>query len=173
MKKSIAVYPGSFDPITLGHLDIIERGLEIFDRLIVAVARNTGKTPMFTMEERLDLARRALGTNPRLEVDTFDGLLVDYIRSRGGHVILRGLRAVSDFEYEFQVAQTNHQLDRGIEPLFLMTSIPYAFLSSSVVKEVASHHGPVDSFVPPVVKKALEEKFAPENIPPKEARHDP
>lgn len=159
MKKTIAVYPGSFDPITLGHLDIIERGLEIFDRLIVAVARNTGKNPLFSIEERLNLAKKALGANPRLEVDTFDGLLVRYIRGKGAHVILRGLRAVSDFEYEFQVAQTNHQLDRGIETLFLMTSIPYAFLSSSVVKEVASHHGPIDSFVPSVVREALEQKF--------------
>jgi pantetheine-phosphate adenylyltransferase len=172
MKKSVAVYPGSFDPITLGHLDIIERGLEIFDRLIVAVARNTGKNPLFSIDERLDLARKAVGSNPRLEVDTFDGLLVNYIRTKGAHVILRGLRAVSDFEYEFQVAQTNHQIDQDVETLFLMTSIPYAFLSSSVVKEVASLRGPVDSFVPPVVGKALEEKFASDKTV-KEFRHDP
>ncbi len=173
MRKSIAVYPGSFDPITLGHLDIIERGLEIFDRLIVAVARNTGKTPLFRIEERLGLARRALGADSRLEVDTFDGLLVNYVRGTGAHVILRGLRAVSDFEYEFQVAQTNHQLDRGIETLFLMTSIPYAFLSSSVVKEVASLHGPVDSFVPPVVREALKKKFFSGNLLHQDSDHDP
>ncbi|MBN1140635.1 MAG: pantetheine-phosphate adenylyltransferase [Deltaproteobacteria bacterium] len=164
MKKSIAVYPGSFDPITLGHLDIIHRGLEIFDHLIVAVASNSGKEPLFTIEERLELARNALGASPRLEIDTFDGLLIDYLQAKGADIILRGLRAVSDFEYEYQVAQTNHQLDPRIETLFLMTSIPYAFLSSSVVKEVASHHGAVDSFVPPLVRDALMRKFARPNL---------
>lgn len=161
MKKSTAVYPGSFDPITLGHLDIIERGLEIFDRLIVALACNSVKNPLFSTDERLDLAKKALGDNPRLEIDCFDGLLVNYMHRKKAQIILRGLRAVSDFEYEFQVAQTNRQLDCGIETLFLMTSIPYSFLSSSVVKEVASLHGPIDSFVPPVVKEALQKKFAP------------
>ncbi len=156
----IAVYPGSFDPITLGHLDIITRGLEIFDHLIVAVANNDEKTPLFNIDERLELVRQTVGSNPRLEVDTFNGLLIDYIRHRRAHIILRGLRAVSDFEYEYQIAQTNHQLDKNTETLFLMTSLPYAFLSSSVVKEVASHGGNVDSFVPPPVQEALRKKFA-------------
>ena len=106
----IAVYPGSFDPITLGHLDIITRGLEIFERLIVAVANNDEKTPLFNIDERLELVRQTVGSNPRLEVDTFNGLLIDYIRRRKAHIILRGLRAVTDFEYEIQIAQTNHKM---------------------------------------------------------------
>ena len=161
----IAVYPGSFDPITLGHLDIITRGLEIFDHLIVAVANNDEKTPLFNIDERLELVRQTVGSNPHLEVDTFNCLLIDYIRRRKAHIILRGLRAVSDFEYEYQIAQTNHQLDKNTETLFLMTSLPYAFLSSSVVKEVASHGGNVDSFVPLPVQEALRQKFS--------ARSDP
>jgi pantetheine-phosphate adenylyltransferase len=159
MKKHIAVYPGSFDPITNGHLDIIQRGLEVFDQLIVAVARNSEKKSLFSTEERLAMIRQTVGDNPRLQVDTFDGLLVDYVVARGARVILRGLRAVSDFEYEFQIAQMNHTVREQVETLFMMTSVPYGYLSSSIVKEVASHQGPIDSFVPPAVKAALERKF--------------
>lgn len=159
MKKHIAVYPGSFDPITNGHLDIIQRGLEVFDELIVAVAKNSEKRSLFSTEERLEMIRRTVGGNPRLQVDTFDGLLVDYVVARGARVILRGLRAVSDFEYEFQIAQMNHTVREEVETLFMMTSVPYGYLSSSIVKEVASLRGPVDSFVPPAVKEALERKF--------------
>ncbi len=159
MKKHIAVYPGSFDPITYGHLDIIDRGLEVFDHLIIAVARNSEKKGLFTTDERLDMIRETVGDNPRLKVDTFEGLLVDYVVAQGAGVILRGLRAVSDFEYEFQIAQMNHTVQEKVETLFMMTSVPYGYLSSSIVKEVASLKGPIDSFVPPPVKEALEAKF--------------
>lgn len=159
MNKQIAVYPGSFDPITFGHLDIIDRGLEVFDQIIIAVARNSEKRSLFTTAERISLIREATGDNPRVTVDTFDGLLVDYVVSRGSRVILRGLRAVSDFEYEFQIAQMNHNLKREVETLFMMTSVPYGYLSSSIVKEVAGLQGPVESLVPPVVRRALAEKF--------------
>jgi pantetheine-phosphate adenylyltransferase len=159
MKKNIAVYPGSFDPITYGHLDIIERGLEVFDEIIIAVARNSEKKGLFSTAERIDLIKQALGDNQCVMVDTFDGLLVDYVVSRGARVILRGLRAVSDFEYEFQIAQMNHNLKSEVETLFMMTSVPYGYLSSSIVKEVAALQGPVESLVPPVVRKALVEKF--------------
>ncbi len=160
MKERIAVYPGSFDPITYGHLDIIERGLEVFDRIVIAVARNSEKKSLFTAQERIKLIVQAVGGNQRIKVDTFDGLLVDYVIGQGASVILRGLRAVSDFEYEFQIAQMNHNLRPEVETLFMMTSVPYGYLSSSIVKEVASLKGPIQSLVPPVVKEALEEKFS-------------
>ena len=160
MNKKIAIYPGSFDPITYGHLDIIERGLEVFDQIIIAVARNSEKKSLFTANERISLIEEVFADNPSVKVDTFDGLLVDYVVSKGARVILRGLRAVSDFEYEFQIAQMNHNLKREVETLFMMTSVPYGYLSSSIVKEVASLQGPVESLVPPVIRKALAEKFS-------------
>lgn len=159
MKKHIAVYPGSFDPITYGHLDIIQRGLDVFDELIIAVACNAEKKALFSVEERLEMIRSVVADNRRVRVDTFKGLLVDFVVSQGARVILRGLRAVSDFEYEFQIAQMNHSVKEQVETLFMMTSVPYGYLSSSIVKEVASLGGAVDSFVPPAVKEALEEKF--------------
>lgn len=160
MKKHIAVYPGSFDPITYGHLDIIDRGLNVFDEVIVAVARNSEKKGLFSIAERIEMLRRTVGDKPRLRVDTFEGLLVDYVAKQGARVILRGLRAVSDFEYEFQIAQMNHTVQEQVETLFMMTSVPYGYLSSSIVKEVASLKGPIDTFVPPAVREALERKFA-------------
>ena len=159
MNKKTAVYPGSFDPITYGHLDIIERGLEVFDEIVIAVARNSEKKSLFSTEERIRHIEEAIGDNPKVTVDTFDGLLVDYVLSKGAKIILRGLRAVSDFEYEFQIAQMNHNLKNEVETLFMMTSVPYGYLSSSIVKEVASLKGPVESLVPPVVRQALQEKF--------------
>jgi len=159
MKKHIAVYPGSFDPITNGHLDIISRGLKVFDNLIVAVARNSEKNALFTIEERVEMIRETVGDNPRVKVDSFKGLLVDYVIAKNARVILRGLRAVSDFEYEFQIAQMNHSVNEEIETLFMMTSVPYGYLSSSIVKEVAAMNGPIDSFVPPIIKEALDRKF--------------
>ena len=158
MREHIAVYPGSFDPITNGHIDIIHRGLEVFDTLIVAVARNSEKNALFTIDERVEMIREALGDNPRLKVDSFQGLLIDYVARKGARVILRGLRAVSDFEYEFQIAQMNHSVNDQIETLFMMTSVPYGYLSSSIVKEMANHNGPIDPFVPPAVKRALDRK---------------
>lgn len=160
MPLTIAVYPGSFDPITNGHVDIIRRSLRIFDRVVVAVARNSGKHPLFTIEERVELIRTVLADDPRASVDTFDGLLVDFVRSRNARVIIRGLRAISDFEYEFQSAQVNRGLDPSIETLFMMTSVPYVYLSSSVVKEISSLRGDIDSLVPPAVRNALEARFA-------------
>jgi pantetheine-phosphate adenylyltransferase len=159
MPRKIAVYPGSFDPITYGHLDIINRGLRIFDNVIVAVARNSAKNSLFTIDERVELISRVLDGNDRAKVDTFDGLLIDYVRSQQATVIIRGLRAISDFEYEFQIAQMNRGLTKDVETLFMMTSVPYSYLSSSIVKEVSSLNGPVDAFVPPLVKQALDIKF--------------
>jgi pantetheine-phosphate adenylyltransferase len=160
MPRKIAVYPGSFDPITFGHLDIINRGLKIFDQVIVAVAANSTKNALFSIEERIDLIRRVVCDNDRAKVDTFDGLLVDYVLSQKATVIIRGLRAVSDFEYEFQIAQMNRSISQEVETLFMMTSVPYSYLSSSIVKEVSSLNGPVDALVPPLVKQALEKKFS-------------
>ncbi|HEX9022835.1 MAG TPA: pantetheine-phosphate adenylyltransferase [Geobacteraceae bacterium] len=159
MPRKIAVYPGSFDPITYGHLDIIKRGLKIFDEVIVAVAENPVKRPLFSVAERVELIREVLSDNGRATVDTFDGLLVNYVLSKGASVIIRGLRAVSDFEYEFQAAQMNRGISRDVETLFMMTSVPFSYLSSSIVKEVSSLNGPVDGLVPPIVKKALDAKY--------------
>jgi pantetheine-phosphate adenylyltransferase len=159
MNERIAVYPGSFDPITNGHIDIITRGLRTCDKLIVAVARNAGKSSLFTIDERIDMIRQALGDDKRVQVDSFEGLLVDYAVSQKAQVILRGLRAVSDFEYEFQLAQMNYTIKPEVETVFMMTAVPYGYLSSSIVKEVASYQGNIDTFVPTVVKAALQNKF--------------
>lgn len=147
----IAVYPGSFDPITLGHVDIIERGCRLFERVIVAVLRNPNKTPMFTVPERLNQIRLSTAHLPNLEVDSFDGLTVNYARMRQAKVLIRGLRAISDFEAELQMAHTNKTLSTEIETVFLATSNEYSFLSSSLVKEIAKFGGSVDHLVPPHV----------------------
>jgi pantetheine-phosphate adenylyltransferase len=154
-----AVYPGSFDPVTYGHLDVIDRALKIFDGVIVAVARNSEKNSLFTVKERIALLSEILADRPQAKVETFDGLLVDFVRERSASVIIRGLRAVSDFEYEFQLAQMNRSITKEVETLFMMTSVPYSYLSSSIVKEVSSLNGPVDKLVPPLVKTALDVKF--------------
>ena len=145
----LAIYPGSFDPITLGHLDIIERGCSLFDRLVVAVLRNPNKTPMFTIQERLEQIRLATRHLPNLEVDSFDGLTVNYAQMRQAKALIRGLRAISDFEAELQMAHINKTLSSEIETVFLATSNEYSFLSSSVVKEIAKFGGPIDHLVPP------------------------
>lgn len=155
----LVIYPGSFDPITNGHLDLISRGLEVFERLVVAVAHNPRKQPFFPTSERCRMIREALPEHPGLEVDTFEGLLVDYARRRGARVIIRGLRAVADFEYELQMANMNKKLGQEIETLFMMTSERYFFLSSQSVREVASLGGPVDDFVPENVVEALRKKL--------------
>lgn len=157
--KKIAVYPGSFDPITYGHIDIIKRGLTIFDEIIVAVAANSQKNALFTTAERVELISEVVKEEERVTVDTFNGLLIDYVSSRGAHVIIRGLRAISDFEYEFQIAQMNSSIGREIETLFMMTSLQYGYLSSSIVKEVCSLNGNIDKFVPQEVKLALQLKY--------------
>lgn len=159
MPLKLAVYPGSFDPVTFGHLDIIDRALKVFDGVVVAVARNSEKNSLFTVKERIDLLSEILADRPEAKIETFDGLLVDFVRKRGATVIIRGLRAVSDFEFEFQLAQMNRSITKDIETLFMMTSVPYSYLSSSIVKEVSSLNGPVDNLVPPIVKRALDAKF--------------
>lgn len=159
--KKVAVYPGSFDPITNGHLDIINRALRVFDELIVLVAYNPNKKYLFTVEERMELIKASLGgKNDRIRVDCHTGLLVDYARSKGANVILRGLRAVSDFEYEFQMALINRRLYRDLETVFLMTGYQWFFTSSNLIKEAASLGGSVEGLVPDVVLKKLEEKFS-------------
>jgi pantetheine-phosphate adenylyltransferase, bacterial len=156
----IAVYPGSFDPVTYGHLDIIQRGAKVFDKVIVAVLRNRNKTPLFTVEERVELLKAVTKDIPNVEVDFFHGLLVDYMRQKRARVIIKGLRAVSDFEYEMQMASINRKLNNDVETFFMMTNNQYSFLSSSIVKEVARFGGPVNDLVPPVVEEALRRKFA-------------
>ena len=152
---AIAIYPGSFDPITLGHLDIIERGSKLFDRLIVAVLRNPGKIPLFTVEQRLGQIRTATQHLPKVKVDSFDGLTVDYANLIGAQVLLRGLRVLSDFEKELQMAHTNKTLSTEIETVFLATSTEYGFLSSSIVKEIARFNGSIDRLVPPHIASDL------------------
>jgi pantetheine-phosphate adenylyltransferase len=155
----IAIYPGSFDPITNGHLVLIERGLKIFDEIIVAIAVNPVKQPLFSIEERVDLIREVLKDHPRVRIDHFTGLLVDFVRRQNTNVILRGLRAVSDFDYEFQLALMNRRLAPEIETVFLMTSLKWVFLSSTILKEAVSLGGVVEDIVPLVVFQRLREKF--------------
>lgn len=154
-----AIYPGSFDPVTYGHIDIIERAAGIFDELIVAVLGNSAKRPLFSIDERVNILREVLGNIPNVKVESYEGLLVEFATKRQAGVIVRGLRAVTDFEYELQLAQTNKVLNGGVDTLFLTTSLEYAYLSSSTVKEVASYGGDIDKFVPPLVKKLTYEKF--------------
>ena len=154
-----AIYPGSFDPLTNGHLSLIQRGLKIFDGLVVAVANNPAKKPLFSLEERQALIRETVGDDPRVEVDHFDSLLVDYAKKRGIHTVLRGLRAVSDFEYEFQLANMNSKLDPDFESVFVMTGQDYFYVTGSLVREVASYGGDVSGLVPPNVATGLARKF--------------
>ena len=155
-----AIYPGSFDPITYGHVDIVKRSLEIADRVIVGVLGNSAKNPLFSAEERVQQVRLALKGLRRVRVESFDGLLVDFLRHRHGSMVIRGLRAVSDFEYEFQMALTNRRLERTAETVFLMPAERYTFLSSSVVKEIARLRGSVRGLVPPHVAVALRSRYS-------------
>ncbi len=160
MPEHIGVYPGTFDPITRGHLDIIERGLKLFDTLIVAVADNTAKIPLFGVNERLDMIGREIKRYKNVRVESFDCLLIDYVRKKKAATILRGLRVISDFEYEFQMALTNRKLAPKIETVFMMTSENYAPISSRFIKEIARLRGDVSAFVTPAVAKRLKEKYA-------------
>ena len=155
----LAIYAGTFDPITLGHLDLIERSAEIFNKVILAVVEHSTKDEMFSVQERSSMARRIVRRMKNVEVDSFDGLLVDYARKRNARVLIRGLRAYSDFEYEFQMALTNRKLAPEIETLFMMPKEIHSYVSSSIVKEVAMHGGDIGDFVPPVVKKAVRLKL--------------
>jgi len=158
-RGGLAVFPGSFDPLTNGHLDIVKRGLAVFDRVRLAILVNSEKKPLFSVEERLAILREAFRGTPRLEVDTFSGLLVDYARKVGAGVIIRGLRAISDFEYEFQMALMNRRLDPRIETVFMMPAESYSYVSSRLVKEVFGLGGRVSDLVPPVVERRLREKY--------------
>jgi pantetheine-phosphate adenylyltransferase len=155
----VAIYPGSFDPITYGHIDVIERALQIFDKVIVAIADNEEKRPLFTVEERLQMVKEIFEDNPNVIVDSFKGLLVDYVAKTNVKVSLRGLRATSDFEYEFHMASMNRSLDSHLDTLFMMTSKDYFFVSSRTIKEVARLGGAVEGLVPELVVRRLKEKF--------------
>ena len=158
----IAIYPGSFDPLTNGHLDVAQRAAKLFDRVIVAIAENDSKHPLFTLAERVAMVKKATAHLPNVQTDSFDGLLVDYVAERKAKAIVRGLRAVSDFEFEFQLALMNRKLDENIETIFMMPKDTYTFLSSRIVKEIARLGGDVRSFVPPNVQSALMKKLKPQ-----------
>jgi pantetheine-phosphate adenylyltransferase len=153
--ETLAIYPGSFDPLTNGHVDIIQRGSRLFDRIVVAILLNVEKSPLFTVEERVEIAREVFANNPNVEVDTFDGLLVDYARRKGAGVIVRGLRAISDFEYEMQMALMNRNLNPEVETVFMMPAETYTYVSSRLVKEVAALGGSVTNLVPRTVDDRL------------------
>jgi pantetheine-phosphate adenylyltransferase len=157
--KRTAIYPGSFDPMTNGHLDVVRRAARLFDRVIVAVAENESKHPLFTLEERVALVQKAVSKLPNVKAHSFGGLLVDYVHAQKAQVIVRGLRAVSDFEFEFQLALMNRKLDERIETIFMMPKDTYTFLSSRIVKEICRLGGDVSSFVPPNVQSALQKKL--------------
>ena len=156
----IAIYPGSFDPVTNGHIDIVERGLRIFEKIIICIMCNSEKKTLFTVKERVEMLEISLEKFSNVEVDSYDGLLVQYGAKRKAHAILRGMRAVSDFEYEFQMAMMNRRLNRQIQTVFMMTGFRWIFTSSSIIKEAARFGGNISDMVPPIVNQKLKEKFA-------------
>lgn len=156
----IAIYPGSFDPLTYGHLDIIERACKIFDKVIVSVFINPNKKGLFTLEERIDILKNVIGLNKQIVIESFDGLLTDYLKEKNIKIVIRGLRAVSDLEYEFQYASANRTLCPEIETIFFMPRLRYSYLSSTVVREIARFGGDISKMVPPYVVKKVKEKYA-------------
>ncbi len=160
MKTSVAIYPGSFDPVTNGHLDLIERGEKMFDLVIVAVLKNTEKQPLFSVHERVEMLREVTKQWTGVEVDVFEGLLVDYARSRGAGVILRGIRAVSDYEYELQMALMNRKLEPRLETVFMLPGLSYSYLSSKLVREIAQLGASLKGLVPPIVEERLRAKVS-------------
>ena len=165
MTSKLAIYPGSFDPVTNGHIDIIVRGLKIFDRIVVGILNNPAKSPLFSVEERKEMLRASLKGFASVEIDTFEGLLVDYALQKNAQAILRGMRAVSDFEYEFQMALMNRRLNREVQTVFLMTGLRWIFTSSSIIKEAARFGGNITGMVPKIVNQKLQQKFAPQVNP--------
>ena len=161
MKK--AIYPGSFDPVTLGHIDIIQRTSKMFDKVIIGVLKNRSKSPLFTAEERVELLKEVTADIPNVEVQSFQGLLIDFVRQNQANVIVRGLRAITDFEYELQMSQTNRKVAPEVDTIFFTTSLEYAYLSSSIVKEVAQYGVDISAFVAEPVEKAIKQKFAQRN----------
>ena len=160
MSPGIAVYPGTFDPITNGHLSIVNRALKIFDKLVLAILNNPQKTPLFSLDERKMMIREALKQKAdRIEIDSFEGLLVDYVVKKKSNVIVRGLRALSDFEYEFQMALMNRKLNRDVQSVFLMTDYKWFYISSTIIKEAASFGGDISGLVPEIACRELKEKF--------------
>jgi pantetheine-phosphate adenylyltransferase len=159
MSSKVVIYPGTFDPITNGHISIISRALKIFDRLVIAILNNPQKLPLFSMEERIQMIREVLKDQRHVEVESFSGLLVDYVIQKKTNVVIRGLRALSDFEYEFQMALMNRKLNREVQSIFLMTDYKWFYTSSTIIKEAASLGGEVSGLVPPIVCKKLKQKF--------------
>lgn len=159
MKERSAIYPGSFDPLTNGHLSIINRTLKIFDKLVVAILTNPQKTPLFSLDERISMIKEVLKDKPNIKVESFDGLLVDYVVKKRTNVIIKGLRALSDFEYEFQMAIMNRKLNREIQSVFLMTDYRWFYISSTIIKEAARFGGEINGLVPPLVCKRVKEKY--------------
>ncbi|MBA3028099.1 MAG: pantetheine-phosphate adenylyltransferase [Desulfobacteraceae bacterium] len=162
--ERLAIYPGSFDPVTNGHIDIIERGLGIFDKIIVAILINPSKQSLFTVEERLDMLREYFKDNPRVSMDSFDGLTVNFAKLKNAQAILRGMRGISDFEYEFQLALMNRRLERDVQSVFLMTGLRWFFTSSSIIKEAARFNGDISGMVPEFVEARLKEKYHTKNF---------
>ena len=159
MSSKLVVYPGTFDPITNGHISVVSRALKIFDRLVIAILNNPQKLPLFSMEERIQMIREVLKDQRLVEIDSFNGLLVDYVIQKKTNVVIRGLRALSDFEYEFQMALMNRKLNRDVQSIFLMTDYKWFYTSSTIIKEAASLGGDVSGLVPPIVCKKLKQKF--------------
>jgi pantetheine-phosphate adenylyltransferase len=159
MTQRVAIYPGTFDPLTNGHLSIIKRALKIFDKLVLAILINPNKSPLFTLEERIDMLKEIFKDEVNIEIDSFNGLLVDYAVNKGANIVVRGLRALSDFEYEFQLALMNRKLNRDIESVFLMTDYKWFYISSTIIKEAARYGGDIKGLVPPIVNERLKQKF--------------